>query len=185
MSLNEVPSIAAPLAERTLGDIAVALPGATALFRASKLDYCCGGRRTLAEAAAAKSIDLDVIVADLERLGSTAVAAPAQLDTKALIETIVIRYHRVHGRELPELIRLAKRVEAVHRDHPSAPGGLADLLERIFGELTTHMQKEELILFPAMAKGGRAHFGHPRRRVDARERQNAALHHCAGGLLGA
>ena len=161
MSLNEIPSIPASLAQRTLGDIAVATPGATALFSASRLDYCCGGQTTLAEAAAAKSIDLDVIVADLERLGSTAVAAPAQLDTKALIETIVIRYHRVHSQELPELIRLAKRVEAVHHDHPSVPAGLAELLEQIFGELTTHMQKEELILFPAMAKGGRANIAHP------------------------
>ena len=38
-----------------------------------KLDCCCGGQKTLAEAAAAKSIELDGIVADLGRLEATAV----------------------------------------------------------------------------------------------------------------
>ncbi len=33
-----------PLADQSLGQIAVALPGATALFRRLKLDFCCGGQ---------------------------------------------------------------------------------------------------------------------------------------------
>lgn len=161
MSLNENLAHETPLPERAIGEIAVALPGATALFRAAKLDYCCGGKATLKDAAAAKSLDLAPIVADLQRLTPEAAPAAASLDTKSLIETIVNRYHRVHSAELPELIRLAARVEAVHKDHPSVPAGLAALLKQVLGELTMHMQKEELILFPAMAKGGRASIEHP------------------------
>jgi regulator of cell morphogenesis and NO signaling len=54
---------------------------------------------------------------------------------------------------LPELIRLAHRVERVHADHPETPKGLAVLLERMYDELTSHMQKEEHILFPMMREG--------------------------------
>jgi len=161
MSLNENRVSFPDLAERTLGEIAVGLPGATALFRTAKLDYCCGGRTTLSNAAASKSLDLDRLVSDLERLAERSAPAAPPLDTNALIETIVTRYHRVHSQELPELIRLAKRVEAVHKDHPSVPAGLASLLGRVLGELTMHMQKEELILFPAMRKGGRPSIRHP------------------------
>lgn len=75
-------------------------------------------------------------------------------ETAALIDTIVTRYHRVHSAELPELIRLAGRVEEVHREHPEVPAGLAALLRQVLGELTIHMQKEELMLFPRMRKGG-------------------------------
>ena len=50
-------------------------------------------------------------------------------ETAALIDTIVTRYHRVHSAELPELIRLAGRVEEVHREHPEVPAGLAALPE--------------------------------------------------------
>jgi regulator of cell morphogenesis and NO signaling len=160
MDSNE-RSFQSALAERTLGEIAVAFPGATALLRDAKLDYCCGGQATLRQAAASKSLDLDDLVSQLGRLAESGAPAGPQQDTGALIDTIVTRYHRVHSRELPELIKLAKRVEAVHKEHPSVPAGLASLIEQILGDMTMHMQKEELILFPAMRKGGRASIGHP------------------------
>lgn len=82
-----------------------------------------------------------------------ALAEPADLDTQTLTETIVTRFHRVHSQEIPELIQLAERVEAVHKDHPAVPAGLAALLQRVLGELTMHMQKEEIVLFPQMNRG--------------------------------
>lgn len=143
----------ANLKERTLGEIAVALPGATALFRGAGLDYCCGGQITLTDAAAANSLDLGAIVAELRGLKQGSVSTPADLDNGSLIETIITRFHRVHSKELPELIQLAERVENVHQGHVSVPAGLAVLLKTMLGELTIHMQKEELVLFPQMNKG--------------------------------
>lgn len=137
----------------TLGEIAVALPGATAVFRAAGLDYCCGGQATLREAVAATALDLDQLVAELRSLDQASVPSPADLDTKTLTETIVTRFHRVHSQEIPELIRLAERVEVVHKDHPAVPAGLAALLRQVLGELTAHMQKEEIVLFPQMCNG--------------------------------
>ena len=37
--------------ERSLGEIARNLPGATRLFRQFQMDFCCGGARTLREEA--------------------------------------------------------------------------------------------------------------------------------------
>ncbi|MEQ8816881.1 MAG: hemerythrin domain-containing protein [Thalassobaculum sp.] len=82
-------------------------------------------------------------------------------DTPSLIAHIVQRYHEAHRRELPELVRLSSRVEAVHRDHPSVPGGLADALERLSGDLGSHMAKEEAALFPLMLDGGHPMIAHP------------------------
>ena len=134
-----------------IGAIAVALPGATAIFRRHKLDFCCGGAASLADAAAARALDPDAIAAELAAL------APAASDTSTepavLIARIVSRYHEGHRRDLPELIRLARRVEAVHRGKPGTPAGLADILSGIQAELVPHMAKEELILFPLLAAG--------------------------------
>ncbi len=141
------------LETRTLGEIAVALPGATAVFRATGLDYCCGGQATLRDAAAADALDLDKLVAELRSLDQESVFSPADLDTQTLTETIVTRFHRVHSKEIPELIQLAERVEVVHKDHPAVPAGLAALLQKMLGELTVHMQKEEIVLFPQMCNG--------------------------------
>ena len=86
---------------------------------------------------------------------------------EALITRIEQRYHATHRRELPELIRLARRVEAVHGDNPHAPHGLADLLEQMAAELEAHMQKEERVLFPLMRQGGHPMIGQPIRVMRA------------------
>ena len=66
----------------------------------------------------------------------------------ALIGHILMHYHEVHRRQLPELIRMAAKVEAVHAGHEAAPKGLPALLTSMHTELLQHMEKEESILFP-------------------------------------
>ncbi|HZD26242.1 MAG TPA: iron-sulfur cluster repair protein YtfE [Alphaproteobacteria bacterium] len=153
-----------PLAERTLADLAVSLPGATALFRAHKLDFCCGGEVPLAKAAAVRALDLDDLVTALAALDRSA-APELPDDADALIDHILARYHEPHRAELPELIRLSRRVEAVHRDNPAVPRGLADALEELLAELDSHMQKEEQVLFPMMRAGGNPMIAHPIARM--------------------
>jgi regulator of cell morphogenesis and NO signaling len=148
-------------ASRTLADIASTLPGATALFRSEKLDFCCGGKVSLAEAMAAKQKDLGALTARLQALEATAEPSDVPGDTNGLIDMILAHFHETHRREVPELIKLARRVEAVHADVASVPAGLADLLQHIGDELESHMQKEEQILFPMMRAGGHPMIGHP------------------------
>ncbi len=148
-------------AGRTLGDIARTLPGATAVFRRHKLDFCCGGEVALAEAAAAKGLPLAGLEDELNVVVAASGTAEPPLPTDELIDHIETRYHAVHRRELSELVRLARRVEAVHKDKPEVPRGLADLLTRIAQELDSHMQKEEVILFPMMRNGGGPMIGGP------------------------
>lgn len=73
-----------------------------------------------------------------------------------LIPHILDRFHKHHREQLPELIRLARRVEQVHGEHPQWPRGLANQLGTLQEELESHMQKEEQILFPLLARGLRA-----------------------------
>ncbi|MFO7530672.1 MAG: hemerythrin domain-containing protein [Marinobacter sp.] len=70
-----------------------------------------------------------------------------------LIEHILNRYHDTHRDQLPEIIRLAQRVERVHSGHPDCPTGLSAHLETIQAELENHMAKEEQILFPMIVRG--------------------------------
>lgn len=140
-----------PLEQQSIGQIAVELPGATAIFRRHKLDFCCGGQVSLQRACADKGLDPATVLAELAGLRRDD-RAPDERDAAALVEHILARYHAVHREQLPELIRMARRVEAVHRDHPAVPAGLADLLESMEAELLDHMAKEEQVLFPAMAQ---------------------------------
>lgn len=142
-----------------VGEIAAAHPGATAVFRRFRIDFCCSGQRPLAEACAARGVSLDEVRQALEHLPQ-AVADVPQEPTE-LIEHILHRYHDVHRQQLPELIRLARKVEAVHDDHPEAPLGLAQYLEETQDELLAHMAKEEQVLFPLLAAGGAPMARHP------------------------
>ena len=54
---------AALSAEQAIGQIAVELPGATAVFRRLKLDFCCGGQTSLRQASADKALNLDAVMA--------------------------------------------------------------------------------------------------------------------------
>ena len=144
-------SLHAQAVSQTVGEIASALAGATAVFRKHKIDFCCGGAVSLDEAARKRGVDPAIVRKDLDALARKSPDAPTE--SAALCDHIVERYHCVHRRELPELIKLARRVEAVHRDHSLAPKGLADTLEAVLENLLDHMTKEERILFPAIRDG--------------------------------
>jgi regulator of cell morphogenesis and NO signaling len=137
-----------PLAQQSLGDIAVHIPGSTAVLRRYKLDFCCGGARTLEDAAREKGLNVNQVEAALAEVKPNGDPLPENTDD--IIAHIVTRYHNVHRRELPELLALSQRVETVHAQHPAVPIGLTDLLERIREEMESHMQKEEQVLFPMM-----------------------------------
>lgn len=159
--MNEAMLSETGFASRTLADIATTLPGATAVFRRRKLDFCCGGRVPLSRAAADRGLALSELEAELDAVAALGLAVERPEDTGDLIQLIETCYHAAHRRDLPELARLARRVEAVHKDHPSVPRGLAELLERMGVELGDHMQKEEDILFPMMRRGGHPMIAQP------------------------
>ena len=154
MNTTFAPTATQDRALQPIGQIAVELPGSTAVFRRLKLDFCCGGQIALQQACDNKGLDLDTVMAELARLdrpdGPAVPQAPAEM-----IDHILTRYHAVHREQLPELIRMARRVEAVHREHPDVPAGLAEHLEAIETEMLDHMAKEENILFPMLKAGGR------------------------------
>ena len=82
----------------------------------------------------------------------TEAAAPSE--PTALTRHIEERYHARHREQLPQLVAMAERVEDVHFGDVGVPDGLSALLHEMLGELEVHMKKEELILFPAIRKGG-------------------------------
>ena len=146
--------------ELAIGQIAVQLPGATAVFRRLKLDFCCGGQISLRQAANDKGLNLPALLEELGTLQRPR-ALPEAIEAAALIDHILARYHEVHRAQLPELIRMARRVEAVHRENPEVPHGLADFLEHMEQELLAHMMKEEQVLFDMLKAGGNAFVVNP------------------------
>ena len=142
------------LLEQSLGKLATEINGATRIFHQHKLDFCCGGHITLAEALAAKELDSAAILQALEQLQQQPVAKDWRaVPAGELVDHILTRFHQRHREQLPELIRLALRVEQVHGHLDECPLGLAEHLQAMSHELDSHMQKEEQILFPMLKQG--------------------------------
>ena len=159
---------------QAIGQIAVQLPGATAIFRRHKLDFCCGGQVSLAQATSEKGLDVQMVMGELAAIQRT--DAPLEhTSASALIDHILARYHAVHREQLPELIRMARRVEAVHRDNPQVPNGLAAVLEDAEQDLLSHMMKEESILFPVLKAGGGPLVMEPMGMLRAEHTQHGAM----------
>lgn len=144
------------LLDQPLGQLARSIAGATGVFHEYQLDFCCGGKHSLREAAHDKGLDGQVIATRLQNLQPLSeageydwgVASPAEL-----IGHILERFHERHREQLPELIRLARKVEQVHGNSTDCPLGLAEHLGAMQQELESHMQKEEQVLFPLLASG--------------------------------
>ena len=144
-----------PPTDTTLAELATTRPGAALVFHRHGLDFCCHGQIDMAAACRARGLDPTAIAAELDS---------AEHETRGferwderplpeLIEHLLARYHRRHRADLPALVAMARKVEAVHAARKSCPHGLADLLARVAEELEQHMQKEEQVLFPLVLAG--------------------------------
>lgn len=149
-----------------LADIARRQPSATRVFMRHHLDFCCGGRRTLAEACARAGLDAAAIERELAAEAATPTDVTWELKPQAeLIDHIIAHYHDALRRDLPPLIAAARKVERVHADKPAVPSGLADELDVFWAEMQSHMLKEEQVLFPMLGRGVRGPHVHMPVRV--------------------
>lgn len=139
-----------------LSTLATRYPAASRVFMRHSLDYCCGGKRTLADACVEARLDPDALVNEI--------AAEFKPDDEAtrtwenaplvdLIEHIVAAYHVKHKDELPRLLSMAKKVFDVHGTKDARLAQLLSVVNDVADELYPHMAKEEEILFPWIASG--------------------------------
>jgi regulator of cell morphogenesis and NO signaling len=130
-------------------DLAIRNRNAIPIFERLGIDYCCGGRRPLADVCAAAGVDPASVI---EELGRTSEPAQlAELTNKPLAEicAYVCSYHHAITRdELQRLGALAEKVADRHGPNHPELAGVRDALRRITGDMLPHMMKEENVLFP-------------------------------------
>ncbi len=141
-------------AKQTLGELATTYPTSTLVFLRHRLDFCCGGGKTLDEACRAVGLDPEAVAAEIAAEGES--QPRERWDTRPLpdlLDFIITCYHEPLREDLTVLISAANRVERVHAKKASCPHGLASHLQQLEAELHQHLAKEERILFPAIRAG--------------------------------
>ena len=140
---------------QTVRDIALENPASIRVFEAFGIDYCCGGRKPLAEACAAKDVPVEAVIGALEKMDAGDAAEVvdwAVQPLRSLAAHVVNTHHAYVRRELPRLGELAMKVVNRHGDTKPELPEIQDKVAAITEELLDHMAKEEVILFPYITK---------------------------------
>lgn len=144
------------ITDKTVREIALENPASIRVFESLGIDYCCGGKRPLSEACSHAKVDIDHVVSLLERAKAGAIApVVGEPDTQALsalTAQIVSKHHEYVRRESPRVQGLLIKVSGRHgAAHPEI-AKIDELFTAISQELSTHMMKEEQILFPYIVR---------------------------------
>jgi regulator of cell morphogenesis and NO signaling len=137
----------------TVGELAVAIPGATRVFETLGIDYCCGGNRTLDEVCRISNLAIEQVIGSLTQVDQSIPANQQpgdwqQTSLVALLTYIVDMHHVFTRKELTRLEALINKVCSVHgQNHPELLK-LETLFQTIKADLLPHMLKEEQVLFP-------------------------------------
>lgn len=156
---------------KTLKDIILDNPEAAAVLERNRLDFCCKGNRTLAEACEQQKLNgQDIAEALLEIKSHVARDAKFYNDWSIdqLLEYVLGTHHEYIRDKSPFIMAHVRKIAAVHGERHPELHDLNNLCLVLLTELNEHMQKEEMVLFPyikqmtAIEIGGhleKPHFG--------------------------
>lgn len=152
--------------ESTIGGIVAGDFRAAAVFNEYGIDFCCGGKRNVADACLDRQVDARVVLEAIEKACAEPGTGPRfdEWEPEALIGFIVGHHHGYVRKALPSLVVNARKIAAVHGGRHPELDEVVQLTEAISAEMTSHMAKEEGVLFPYIVELAAA----------ARERRPAA-----------
>ena len=138
------------IAEQTLATIVTNNHFTVPVLEKYDLDFCCKGKRTLADACTEKGISIEAISEELEK--SSLIPATkmpfTEMTAEQLISYILIHHHFYVKQSMPTIIGHLEKVAAKHGDRFPYMVEVLCLFREINEEMTMHMHKEEVILFP-------------------------------------
>ncbi|USN45382.1 MAG: iron-sulfur cluster repair di-iron protein [Candidatus Woesearchaeota archaeon] len=124
------------------------------IFKKHGIDFCCGGKITLTKACEQKGINKTEIIEEIKKLNKeeSKTNKPEDLELDSLAEHIVNKHHTYVRKRIPEIEPFLTKLVRVHGEKHPELQKTRKIFNEIKDELTTHMQKEESILFPYIKK---------------------------------
>jgi len=140
--------------QQKISDIVSSNLKAADIFEKYNIDFCCGGHITIDEACREQGLDRDKIVAELEQNqnGDSDTQYIQSLNPAELADYIERKHHAYVTENIPVLKQYLDKICSVHGDNHPELFEIRDLFEESAGNLSQHMKKEELILFPFIRK---------------------------------
>lgn len=152
-----------PTPKTTVREIVAADFRAAPVFEKFGIDFCCGGNRALGEVCQERGVSFDDVAAALASVTAPPAGGDvprfASWDPPALVSYIVANHHAYVRSAIPTLLERTRKIESVHGERHPELKDVAATFAAVADEMTSHMFKEERILFPfivAMAESAAA-----------------------------
>jgi regulator of cell morphogenesis and NO signaling len=136
---------------KSVGEIVKLDFRAADVFSNYGIDFCCGGKISVAEACANAKTEELLVISALEKMQNQAGSAVHDFDSwniGFLADYIQNTHHQYVSKAIPQILPLAQKVADVHGEHHPEVLRINELFNNLADELLSHMQKEEQILFP-------------------------------------
>jgi regulator of cell morphogenesis and NO signaling len=139
-------------ADETLGEIAAKDLRKAEVFKKYGLDFCCGGKKTVKEACAEKGIDVTKVEQELQNSDKSSFTAKPlpynDWNLDFLADYIVNTHHSYVKKTIIDIRNYAEKVAKVHGAHHPELLRINQLAQEVCDEMSSHMVKEETVLFP-------------------------------------
>jgi regulator of cell morphogenesis and NO signaling len=139
-------------ADETLGEIAAKDLRKAEVFKKYGLDFCCGGKKTVKEACAEKGIDVTKVEQELQNSDKSSFTAKPlpynDWNLDFLADYIVNTHHSYVKKTIIGIRNYAEKVAKVHGAHHPELLRINQLAQEVCDEMSSHMVKEETVLFP-------------------------------------
>ena len=114
------------------------------------IDFCCNGSIPFSEACRHAGADMEKILLELAESPSegSAMTDFKTWPTDLLADYILKFHHRNIRRQGPEIARLLDKVCRAHGDNHPELFEVQELFVESLADLNSHLQKEEMVLFP-------------------------------------
>ncbi|RZK39524.1 MAG: iron-sulfur cluster repair di-iron protein [Pedobacter sp.] len=147
--------------QQTIGQLVATNYRTAAVFKKYDIDFCCNGNRTIKEAIKTTQIDEVKLLSELAGINDQ--SRNEDIDFKSwpldlLIDYIEKKHHRYVSEQIPVLTAYLAKINKVHGHKHNELAEIEVLFQGCAAELSSHMKKEEKILFPLiknMADGSR------------------------------
>ena len=142
-------------AQTIIGELVAKDYRTAAVFKKFGIDFCCNGNRTIEEACLQKNINNDTVVQALQALNNANEQPTNDYNSwplDLLADYIEKKHHRYVEQRIQDILPFLHKVAKVHGGHHPELIEIEQLFNESVAELTTHMKKEELILFPYIRK---------------------------------
>lgn len=139
----------------TIGEIVAADYRTAEVFEAHGIDFCCGGKITLAATCLEKGIDPAVLMHEIESIKSELIDRSQNYtawELPFLADYIVNTHHFYLKENDGQIAAYARKIAGVHGAHHPEVIEIADIFDKIVTDMAVHLKEEEEVFFPAVKR---------------------------------